>query len=378
MTSENQATSAQHQVSDLIHPYSVIQSQREGIASLSDDETSAYALHGFVATVEGQLSVIRGDKLLVLDDCNTYWWLVKRISTSESGYVPAENIETPFERLARFNKIRNTEIAPISISEATEPGRSNHKRVSIATKISIQYMVIHPDSTTHITETYEESRLDTQESPPRISDHVSSTDLTRHFIKHHTPKYRILRVFAGNLSGHTLFKSVLIHEGTTGAHLLRLALERFQFVPAPSSWVEYYLTIQQGDGGKKKKRQKSDGPSDTPPLEERRMLPYDKPFTMAIPSVRFFLNKRIKCMHDHEVRIKIAYYTPCTKWYDRHTKADRIEKVVAVPAAATITDLTTLALQKFHLRHGVPYTCSTGAEKYGMTVLLQGKGKSEI
>lgn len=97
MTSENQATSAQHQISDLIHPNSVIQGQREGIASLfspsSDDETSAYALHGFVATVEGQLSVIRGDKLLVLDDGNTYWWLVKRVNTSESGYVPAENIE---------------------------------------------------------------------------------------------------------------------------------------------------------------------------------------------------------------------------------------------------------------------------------------------
>jgi hypothetical protein len=114
------------------------------------------------------------------------------------------------------------------------------------------------------------------------------------------------------------------------------------------------------------------------PLEERRVLPYDKPYTMAIPSARFFLNKRIKCMHDHEVWIKVAYYTPSTKWYDRHTKADRIEKLVAVPAAATITELTTLALQKFHLPHGVPYTCSTGTEKYGMTVLLQGKGKSKL
>jgi hypothetical protein len=117
-------------------------------------------------------------------------------------------------------------------------------------------MFIHTDNTTHITETFEESRLDTHDSLPRISDHVSSMDLTRHFMKHHTPKYSILRVFAGNLSGHTLFKSLLIHEATTGTHLLRLALERFRLLPAPSSWVEYYLTIQQGDGGKKKKQQK--------------------------------------------------------------------------------------------------------------------------
>jgi hypothetical protein len=115
-------------------------------------------------------------------------------------------------------------------------------------------MVIDTDNTTHITETFEESQNNTQESSPRISDHVSSMDLTRHFIQHHTPKYRILRVFAGNLSGHALFKSVVVQEGTTGTHLLRLALERFRLLPAPSSWVEYYLTIQQGDGGKKKEQ----------------------------------------------------------------------------------------------------------------------------
>lgn len=117
-------------------------------------------------------------------------------------------------------------------------------------------MVIHTDNTTFVTETFEESGLDTHESSPRISNHALSIDLTRHFIQHRTPKFSILRVFAGNLSGHILFNSVLIHEGTTGAHLLQLTLERFRLLPTPSSWVEYYLTIRQGDGGKTKKKQK--------------------------------------------------------------------------------------------------------------------------
>ena len=52
-----------------------------------------YALHTFAATVEGQASVVKGDALTLLDDSNSYWWLVKVLKTSEIGYIPAENIE---------------------------------------------------------------------------------------------------------------------------------------------------------------------------------------------------------------------------------------------------------------------------------------------
>lgn len=52
-----------------------------------------YALHTFVATVEGQASVVKGDALTLLDDSNSYWWLVKVLKTGEIGYIPAENIE---------------------------------------------------------------------------------------------------------------------------------------------------------------------------------------------------------------------------------------------------------------------------------------------
>lgn len=69
-----------------------------------------YALHTFAATVEGQASVVKGDALTLLDDSNSYWWLVKVLKTSEVGYIPAENIETPYERLARLNSHRNIEV----------------------------------------------------------------------------------------------------------------------------------------------------------------------------------------------------------------------------------------------------------------------------
>ncbi len=56
-----------------------------------------YALHTFQATVEGQASVERGESLDLLDDSNSYWWLVKVLKNSEVGYIPAENIEVNFE-----------------------------------------------------------------------------------------------------------------------------------------------------------------------------------------------------------------------------------------------------------------------------------------
>ncbi|ORY53900.1 hypothetical protein BCR33DRAFT_711244, partial [Rhizoclosmatium globosum] len=69
-------------------------------------------LHTFVANVEGQVCVLKGDSLKLLDDTNYYWWLVKCVKTEEIGYIPAENIETPSERLARLNKRNPATVDP--------------------------------------------------------------------------------------------------------------------------------------------------------------------------------------------------------------------------------------------------------------------------
>lgn len=84
--------------------------------SIPDDDIDfnlVYALHTFLATVDGQASVVKGDKLLLLDDSNSYWWLVRVLKTQAIGYIPAENIETPWERLARLNKHRNVDVSQI-------------------------------------------------------------------------------------------------------------------------------------------------------------------------------------------------------------------------------------------------------------------------
>ena len=81
------------------------------IPNESIDFDMVYAFHSFAATVEGQANVVKGDSLYLMDDTNSYWWLVRVLKTQEVGYIPAENIETPFERLARLNKHRNVDVS---------------------------------------------------------------------------------------------------------------------------------------------------------------------------------------------------------------------------------------------------------------------------
>lgn len=45
-----------------------------------------YALHTFVATVEGQANATKGDNMVLLDDSNSYWWLVRVVKDSSIGW----------------------------------------------------------------------------------------------------------------------------------------------------------------------------------------------------------------------------------------------------------------------------------------------------
>lgn len=58
----------------------------EYLRELEDiDFEFVYALHTFVATVEGQANAIKGDTMVLLDDSNSYWWLVRVVKDSTIG-----------------------------------------------------------------------------------------------------------------------------------------------------------------------------------------------------------------------------------------------------------------------------------------------------
>ncbi|KAF2972419.1 hypothetical protein GQX73_g1208 [Xylaria multiplex] len=83
-----------------------------------------YALHTFIATVEGQANATKGDTMVLLDDSNSYWWLVRVVKDSSIGYLPAEHIETPTERLARLNKRRNIDLSATMLGDQAEKTRN--------------------------------------------------------------------------------------------------------------------------------------------------------------------------------------------------------------------------------------------------------------
>lgn len=91
--------------------------------SIEDEDIDfefVYALHTFVATVEGQANATKGDTMVLLDDSNSYWWLVRVVKDSSIGYLPAEHIETPTERLARLNKHRNIDLSAAMLGDQPE------------------------------------------------------------------------------------------------------------------------------------------------------------------------------------------------------------------------------------------------------------------
>ena len=100
----------EHESDDAIGDYMSDSSSSLSIPNESIDFDLVYSLTNFAATVEGQASVVKGDSLFLMDDSNSYWWLVRVLKTQEVGYIPAENIETPFERLARLNRHRNVDV----------------------------------------------------------------------------------------------------------------------------------------------------------------------------------------------------------------------------------------------------------------------------
>lgn len=48
-----------------------------------------YALHTFVATIEGQANATKGETMVLLDDSNSYWWLVRVVKDSSIGRLIA-------------------------------------------------------------------------------------------------------------------------------------------------------------------------------------------------------------------------------------------------------------------------------------------------
>lgn len=70
------------------------------------DPNKLYALFDFSGPDPSHLELSKNDSVILLNDTDSYWWLVKKDDESV-GFAPAEILETYQERLARLNCWKN-------------------------------------------------------------------------------------------------------------------------------------------------------------------------------------------------------------------------------------------------------------------------------
>lgn len=80
------------------------------------DPQKLYALYDFSGPDSSQVELLKDDAVQLLNDSDSFWWLVKRSDDGTVGFAPAEILETYEERLARLNCWKN---------EVLERGKEN-------------------------------------------------------------------------------------------------------------------------------------------------------------------------------------------------------------------------------------------------------------
>ncbi|RKP17549.1 hypothetical protein ROZALSC1DRAFT_24093 [Rozella allomycis CSF55] len=197
--------------------------RRSSTSSYSEDPNRKhgecfYAIKTFVASLEGQITVYKNDVLTLLDDSNSYWWLVRSLKSGEVGYVPAENLENENERVARFNKDKNVEVTGFRDEENYDDfikGRNISKSVSFDSA-RIQYRIIYNDEENSIIEE-DESELES-DSFEDESEEIEIEDKEE----------------------NSLYKTVLVTPTTTIDDIVQLAVDRFILNNDAS---DYFLTV---------------------------------------------------------------------------------------------------------------------------------------
>lgn len=81
------------------------------------DPSKLYALYAFRGPDPSHCQLVQDQSCMLLNDQDSYWWLVKRCSDGKIGFAPAEILETFPERLARLNCWKNENMSSQNITE---------------------------------------------------------------------------------------------------------------------------------------------------------------------------------------------------------------------------------------------------------------------
>lgn len=91
------------------------------------DPDKLYALYEFNGPDSSHCQLKQDEACILLNDQDSYWWLVKRCSDNKIGFAPAEILETFPERLARLNCWKNENMSSRSLDIPNEVDDNNKK-----------------------------------------------------------------------------------------------------------------------------------------------------------------------------------------------------------------------------------------------------------
>ncbi|SCU93839.1 LAMI_0E15764g1_1 [Lachancea mirantina] len=92
------------------------------------DPDKLYALYQFQGPDPSHCQLDQDQSCVLLNDQDSYWWLVKRCNDGKIGFAPAEILETFPERLARLNCWKNENMKPDEAASDTSTEDGDAKK----------------------------------------------------------------------------------------------------------------------------------------------------------------------------------------------------------------------------------------------------------
>lgn len=108
------------------------------------DPDKLYALYPFNGPDQSHCKLDQDEACVLLNDEDSYWWLVKRCRDNNIGFAPAEVLETFPERLARLNCWKNENMTSISSQSLPEEPLSTTSSSNIEENATKQNVTIKP------------------------------------------------------------------------------------------------------------------------------------------------------------------------------------------------------------------------------------------
>ncbi|KAJ2848091.1 protein phosphatase regulator [Coemansia brasiliensis] len=259
----------------------ILSDDNDSVSSLVDEDVDfgyVYALFNFPQMVEGQITVEEGEKLTLLDDSNSYWWLVQNLRDNQMGYIPADNIETAFGKLARVNRRKNLKLCqpdPEHIVQAPPKPKKN-RQVAFddhpVTQVFVSPDTDDDDESDDEYDAYEDEDMDTRRTEPAvvpsqdIDDDNDSIDYSSYYYSAdaddtdpaspgNTRRVSIAPMSMGNIAGE-------IHDSdsdtddmrrhSAGSGIAAMYADRREstlLLPTEDGTPTYYLSNEESDDG---------------------------------------------------------------------------------------------------------------------------------